>query len=402
MIKGIGACLLIVVSVLAFACSGPRINPSIGDEALFKEGLAFFEKKSYKKAIAYFKELTSNYPESELKTEARLLLADAYFANRQFDEAAEAYLNFRGAHPTHVKIPYAVYRTGLSYFQQLGKIDRDQSIAQKALTEFEGLVAEFPSSEYASDAREKRGQAKSFLAKREFYVGEFYYRQGKYNAALGRFFTILEKYSDTELAPSALLLAAKSYIDMGETELAKEALTALANGYPRSEYASEVKSLLSKINSASAKSKNEKKGFLASLNPLNLFRSNAKEKEMDSEEIKNKEQTLAKRKAILASYNSRASAGIEPAQRIGSTPSKVSASKVSLGTQSLKVEPQQADGRQQASLITEQKSEPGHTVSTGGKRCIDCHQQAHADGQPLAEGQKSDSWFRRVFHWLGL
>lgn len=371
MTRVFAACLLMAVSLLALACSGARINPSVGDEVLFNQGLAFFEKKSYKKAIEYFKELTSNYPESNFKREASLLLADAYFASRQYDEAADGYQNFRGAYPTHPKIPYAVYRTGLSHFQQMGTIDRDQSGAQKAVAEFQGLLAEFPSSDYATEGREKLNQARAFLARREFYVGEFYYRQGKYNSALGRFYTILEKYKDTELAFPSLLMAAKSHMELGETELARDALTVLANSNPRPPYASEVKSLLARINSAPAKG-NEKKGLLAKLNPLTLFRSNAKEKEIDAEDNgKINEETLAKRKAVLVSYGSELRASVQPSQKIESA----RPSRLGRGREALEVRGNPREGEAQ-------KPPP--------------------DGQPLTGNQRSESWFHRLFGWLGL
>jgi len=74
-------------------------------------------------------------------------------------------------------------------------IDRDQTETQKARKEFERLIARFPQSKFAIMAEKNLREVKQRLAEHEFYVGEFYYRTKKYDAALKRFELIQRDYA---------------------------------------------------------------------------------------------------------------------------------------------------------------------------------------------------------------
>ena len=50
---------------------------------------------------------------------ASLRIADTYFAQDQMPNAIEAYRRFIQLHPTHPDVPYAHYRIGLAYYEQL-------------------------------------------------------------------------------------------------------------------------------------------------------------------------------------------------------------------------------------------------------------------------------------------
>jgi outer membrane protein assembly factor BamD len=64
----------------------------------------------------------------------------------------------------------------------------------KARKEFERLMARFPQSKFAIMAEKNLREVKQRLAEHEFYIGEFYYRTKKYEAALKRFEGIQRDY----------------------------------------------------------------------------------------------------------------------------------------------------------------------------------------------------------------
>ena len=87
----------------------------------------------------------------------------------------------------------------MCHFKQMLSIDRDQTVTEKALEQFRYVVENFPQSKYASDAKTRMQICQRHLADHEFYIGHFYYRNGHYKAALGRFEGILKKYPDVGL-----------------------------------------------------------------------------------------------------------------------------------------------------------------------------------------------------------
>ena len=97
-------------------------------------------------------------------------------------------------------------------------IDRDQSEAAKALKEFERLAVRFPNSKFAVMAEKMIRECKMKLAEHEFYVGNFYFKQKKYNAALKRFEIITRDYAGVGMD-----LKVASYVTETKARLAEEA-----------------------------------------------------------------------------------------------------------------------------------------------------------------------------------
>ncbi|HYS42550.1 MAG TPA: outer membrane protein assembly factor BamD, partial [Geobacteraceae bacterium] len=124
-------------------------------EAQFKEGETLYAARHYEDAIAQWKKVKEGNAPPELTAQVELKIADAQFANKNYIEAASAYEDFRKLHPTNEKTPYALYRLGLCYYNQISGIDTEQTPVKNAVTMFESFLSQYPASEYAADARAK-------------------------------------------------------------------------------------------------------------------------------------------------------------------------------------------------------------------------------------------------------
>jgi outer membrane protein assembly factor BamD len=163
---------------------------------LMSEGLQDLEAGYYESATLAFQKVKDRYPYSKFAVEAELKMADAFYNRELYDEAFHAYGEFERLHPKNANIPYVIYRKGMCHYVQIDTIDRDQSHTLKAVDEFKRLVKKFPTCEYAHSARMKIRECYRELAEHELYVGNFYYRMGKYRAAMGRYRYIIENYPD--------------------------------------------------------------------------------------------------------------------------------------------------------------------------------------------------------------
>jgi len=168
-------------------------------EALYIRGSAEFQDGSYKKAREYFIRLKDEYPLHSLAILAELGIADSFFTDKQYPEAANAYSEFLSMHPTNEHIPYVLYQLGMCHYNLKGTIDRDQTETIKASKEFERLIARFPDNKFSLAAGKYLRECKQELAEQEFYVGQFYFRQKKYSAALNRFELIARNYANLGL-----------------------------------------------------------------------------------------------------------------------------------------------------------------------------------------------------------
>jgi outer membrane protein assembly factor BamD len=242
--------LLPIALLLLFGCGGKGkvVKKIEGDpEVLYKEGLAQFNKRDYPEALKKFEELKSSFPDSPPYTVwAELKVGDCHFFKKEYVEAIAAYEEFKKIHPSHEEIPYVQYQIAMSYFNQMLSPDRDQTPTKKALSSFEYLIANYPPSLFTDKAKEKVGVCKKRLADNEFYVGNFYYNRGRFQAAAWRFEGLLEKFPKDPDEDKTLYFLGKSYLELDRWEKAEVAFMKIVTEYPKSRHYKEARAILDK------------------------------------------------------------------------------------------------------------------------------------------------------------
>jgi len=248
---------------------GKTVKAVEGDpETIYKQGLLRFNKRDYSDALKKFEELKSSFPDSPPYTIwAELKAADCHFFKKEYVEAIAAYEEFKKIHPTHEEMPYIQYQIGMSYYNQIHTIDRDQTFTNKALSSFEYLIATYPPSLFTEKAKGKVAVCKKQLADHEFYVGNFYYKQGRFEAAASRFERLLEKFPRGPEEDKTLYLLGKSYLELDQWSKAEVAFIRIVTDYPKSPYFKDARTILDKsimgtkisIRKTKAKAKEAKK-----------------------------------------------------------------------------------------------------------------------------------------------
>ena len=237
--------LLLVFALLAGCATAPLgTQPA----AIYKEGDQLYDAKRYDDAIAQYKKVRDAYASTELSTNAELRIADAYFESERYIEAVSAYSDFRKLHPVHQKAPYALYRMGLASYYEITGTDRDQTPQKNTVIYFEDFLAKYPQSEHAADARDKLERVKVQQLQYELYVADFYYRTGKYTAAVKRLENALATFPKSPLHDETWFLLGASRLKSGNPEKAKEAFNRLATDFPNSKFNMDAGKLLKKYN----------------------------------------------------------------------------------------------------------------------------------------------------------
>jgi outer membrane protein assembly factor BamD len=201
----------------------PRVRQT--PEGLYQRGVEQYRRGDYKDAIASFTRVRDEYPLNPVALQAELGIGDSYFENEQYIDAEVAYNSFVELHPTNPNVPYAMYQLGMCHYHQMQTIDRDQTETVKARREFERLIARFPQSKFAIMAEKNLRDVKQRQAEHEFYIGEFYYRTKKYEAALKRFEAIQRDYANLgiDYKTNRYIEETKQRIKEGSDQKAKEA-----------------------------------------------------------------------------------------------------------------------------------------------------------------------------------
>jgi outer membrane protein assembly factor BamD len=230
---------------MPWSASAAKADPSA--EALFEEGTRAFNEKKYVRAIDSFSKIRTDHPFSPLVTEAELKMAEGYYLNEQYPEAINAFKDFQNLHPTNENIPLIILRLGEAHFNQVTAIDRDQKNTEIAKGYFENVIANYPKSPRAAEAREKLAKCLAYLAEHEFNIAYFYFQQEKYPAARDRFEEIVRKYKDTPTAVKSLFYLGESYRNERNAVRATLAYEALVQHYPESKFTPEAKTQLAQL-----------------------------------------------------------------------------------------------------------------------------------------------------------
>ncbi|MCF8128106.1 MAG: outer membrane protein assembly factor BamD [Deltaproteobacteria bacterium] len=163
---------------------------------IMAEGVNDFNEGRFKESIEIFQKIKDRYPYSTFAITAELKMADALYERGEYDEARDEYAEFEKMHPRNKDVPYVIYRQGMCYFNKSAAIDRDQSDTFKAREEFERLIKRFRKSSYTEQARRKVRECYVKLAEHELYVGDFYFKKGRYQPAMDRYLYLIAHYPD--------------------------------------------------------------------------------------------------------------------------------------------------------------------------------------------------------------
>lgn len=214
----------------------PFLSSAHSEEQAYAECHRLTENKDYEDSNACFEVLKSRFGGSHAGFEADLEIGDNYFRKGDYLLAADTFSNFTKYHPDSPKAAYAHYRAGLSYLRENPKaIDRDQEKLHTAQQYLESAMQE--SDPAVTDlAREKWVEVRKRLARREFYVGRFYYRTGEYLSAIPRFREIVTNYTGLGLDEKSLYLLGSSYVKLAEKDRAQEIVSVFDQHFPSSPY----------------------------------------------------------------------------------------------------------------------------------------------------------------------
>jgi outer membrane protein assembly factor BamD len=234
--------LFVLASALFQGCSTPLVNKPA--DVLYKDGEQSFQDGKYEDAITQWKKVKETYQSPDLTTKAELGIADAYFLNKDYIEAAAGYEDFRKLHPKHPQAGFALYRQGMSYFNQIHGIDTDQTPVKNAQITFDSYLKLYPDGAQKTEVQEKHRECRDMQLQYELYVGRFYLKTDAYKAAIGRFEQSLKMFADSARRDEVLYYLGKAYLEDGQKEKGREVLSQLIKEFPGSAYLADANKAL--------------------------------------------------------------------------------------------------------------------------------------------------------------
>lgn len=238
--------LALTLAVTLAACSGNDEQPDIaadsGEEQMYAEAQRYIRNGNFDLAVKSLQLLESRFPFGKFAEQAQLELIYAHYNAYEHEAAVEAADRFIRLHPQHPSVDYAFYMKGLAAytgnedifarFLPTDRTKRDTTQAREAFAEFSQLLARFPDSPYAADAKARMVALRNLLARSEIAVANYYLRRGAYLAAANRGRYVVENFQRTPAVADALAIMAQGYLLMGMKDLAQDSIDVLAMNFP--------------------------------------------------------------------------------------------------------------------------------------------------------------------------
>ncbi|BFM14347.1 outer membrane protein assembly factor BamD [Maricurvus nonylphenolicus] len=233
------ASLLVLVACSSNEEQGPQYTT---EKDFYEAAQRQLKARQWELAIENLQGLEENFPFGTYAEQAQLELIYAYYRNFEHEASSAAADRFIRLHPQHRNVDYAYYMKGLSSFTEgNGMFERflptdltrrDPGAARESFAHFSQLLARFPNSTYAPDARKRMIYLRNLLARYEIHVANYYFKRGAYVAAVNRGRYVVENFQQTPAVPDALAVMVQGYHLLGMDDLGTNPLTTLSHNYP--------------------------------------------------------------------------------------------------------------------------------------------------------------------------
>jgi outer membrane protein assembly factor BamD len=228
------------LTVAAACASGGGGDRVLTADEQYARAVARFEDGDYAEAITDLQAFAFNYPQDPRVMDARWLMARSYLESEDWATAAQELLNFQRDFPREGRAADALFQAGVAYQRMSLRPELDQRDTERAINVYDRVLREYPASDVAAEARERRSQLRSKLAEKAYLNGEFYFENEAYEAAETYLFDLIATYPDTPWIAPAYALLARTYCAWGQTSRAVEMGNVLREQFSDTSAAREV------------------------------------------------------------------------------------------------------------------------------------------------------------------
>ncbi len=243
---------------LLTACAGKAPESLLTQatpEQMYEKAMSFMDDKRYREAVPIFEDLERKHPYSKWSTKGKVMAIYAHYEMERYGEAIESADQFMRLHPGYPELDYVYYMKGLSYYNRISDVKRDQEESRKALDVFVELQKRYPRSEYAEDVQKKILLCLDYLAGQEMTVARFYQKQGRFIGAINRYQHVVRMYEQTSHVPEALFRMTEVNLSLGLRSEAQKAAAILGHNFPESKWYNKAYGLMVAENLAPAEAR---------------------------------------------------------------------------------------------------------------------------------------------------
>jgi outer membrane protein assembly factor BamD len=202
----------------------------------YKEGYFELQNGDALTAAKKFNEAELLFPQSAWAAKSNLMAAYAYYSQDYLGDAVFELERFLKTYPDHEDKVYAHFLLGMSFYELIVDEKKDLKSILDSKKQFQLIIKEYPSTEFAVDAIFKIDLINEILAAKEMYLARYYLNKTKWIPALNRFKTVVNDYNTTIYAAEALHRLVEINYKLGLIEESKKYANTLGYNYQSSDW----------------------------------------------------------------------------------------------------------------------------------------------------------------------
>ncbi len=237
--------LLIFISLLlVFSCADKAknvseivgVNIELQMSDAYKEGYLALQKRDALLAAKKFNEAEILYPQSPWAAKSAIMAGYAYYTEGYYSDAVYELERYLTTYPNNKDKPYVHFLLGMSFYETIVDEKKDLRSILDSKKQFEFLIKEYPTTEFAIDAKFKIDLINEILAGKEMYLAKYYMNRSKWIPALNRYKKVVNDYSATIYTEEALHRLVEINYRLGLIEESKKYANILGYNYQSSDW----------------------------------------------------------------------------------------------------------------------------------------------------------------------
>ena len=236
--------LILFLIIIFSSCTKSNVKKSVINEKslntqvleAYKEGMESLKQGDVLFAAKKFNEVEILYPQSQWAPKSSIMAAYAYYSEDYYDDAISELDRLIRVYPKFKHMDYVYYLLGISHYEQIVDEKKDLQSLVNAKKNFDYLIKNYPTSEYALDAAFKNDLIDDILAAKQMYIGRYYFERKKWIAAINRFRVVVDEYDTTIYTEEALHRLVEIYYIIGLPDEAKKFANLLGYNYKSSKW----------------------------------------------------------------------------------------------------------------------------------------------------------------------
>ena len=202
----------------------------------YKEGLEGITKRDYFVASKKFLEAELLYPQSRWAAKSALMASYSFYLQDFYSEALNNLERYVITYPKDENMAYARFLIAICYYETIVDEKRDTDAIIKAKEEFEFILKNYPTTDFAIDSKYKLDLLLDILAAKEMYIGRHYIKKSKWIAAINRFKFVLKNYENTIYTEEAIHRLVEIYYKIGLLDESQKYANLLGYNYKSSNW----------------------------------------------------------------------------------------------------------------------------------------------------------------------